>query len=367
MGESLSERIHRGCMALAVVLPLGPGVRVERVPRDIPAALRDQLPMLVAAMRADRLPDTTRVGAMASYHLGWTEADGRPRAGHAGKLLRGGLALWLADALVGDPRRALPVATAVEWIHNFTLVHDDIQDEDRERRHRPTVWAVWGAAQAINAGDGMHALALRSLLEGRDHPAHRLRAAAALNRAVLAVIEGQCLDLALEGRIDASSASYRRLVRAKTGALIGAALESSALMCGADACAAEQLRKLGIELGVVFQIRDDWLGTWGDSTLTGKGCRGDVARRKLTYPVIVAHTRLEGAARRELRQAYTHACADEHRIYELLDQAGAREQVMLELDSHRRAALDLTRDIGLSQAALEVIEEVVTFAAERSA
>ncbi|HEY7927081.1 MAG: polyprenyl synthetase family protein [Candidatus Dormibacteria bacterium] len=332
----------------------------------IPDPLRRQLPALAAALRATALPAGTRVGAMSAYHIGWTDADGRPRRDGGGKFLRGCLALWAAERC-GRGDDALPVAAAVEWIHNFTLVHDDIQDGDRERRHHPTVWAVWGQAQAINAGDGMHAVAYRAVLSGRDRPQARLRAAAAINGAILQVIEGQCLDLALEGQIDTTAATYLRLARAKTGALIGAALEAGALISGADARRARQLRRAGVELGVAFQIRDDWLGTWGDSEVTGKGCGGDLARRKLTYPVVVGQSRLRGAARRELRRLYTRSGGDEDRILALLDEAGAADAVTLELRRRSRSALQLVAACGLADDAVADFREIVEFIVERAA
>jgi geranylgeranyl diphosphate synthase, type I len=332
----------------------------------IPDPLRRQLPALVAALRSTALPVGTRVGAMSSYHLGWTDAEGRARGDGGGKFVRGCLALWAAERC-GSAEGALPVAAAVEWIHNFTLVHDDIQDGDRERRHRPTVWAVWGAAQAINAGDAMHAVAYQAVLSGRDRPTARLLAAAAINNAILEVIEGQCLDLALEGQIDTTAATYLRLARAKTGALIGAALEAGALMSGADARRATQLRRAGVELGVAFQIRDDWLGTWGDSEVTGKGCGGDLARRKLTYPVVVGQSRLRGAARREFRRLYSRSGGDEDRILALLDEAGAADAVTFELMRRRRSALQLMETCGLADDAVDDFREIADFIAERAA
>ncbi|MEO8897114.1 MAG: polyprenyl synthetase family protein [Candidatus Dormibacter sp.] len=332
----------------------------------VPDPLQRQLPALASALRATAPPTGTRIGAMSSYHLGWTDADGRPGAANGGKFLRGCLALWVAERC-GRADDALPVAAAVEWIHNFTLVHDDIQDGDRERRHRPTVWAVWGAAQGINAGDGMHAIAYRALLTGRDRPQARLRAAAAINNAILEVIEGQCLDLALEGQIDTTAATYLRLARAKTGALIGAALEAGALISGADARQGAQLRRAGIELGVAFQIRDDWLGTWGDSELTGKGCGGDLARRKVTYPVVVGQSRLRGAARREFRRLYTRSSGDEGRILALLDEAEASEAVVLELRNRSRSVLNQALACGLSDDAIDDFREIVGFITERAA
>ncbi len=337
------------------------------VPVRFPATLAHLLPPLGEALRRSALPASTRLGAMSSYHLGWLDADGRPRDDNGGKYLRGCLALWAAQRCGGAAEDALAVATAVEWIHNFTLVHDDIQDGDVERRHRPTVWSVWGASQAINAGDGMHAAAYRALLSQRGRPLARLRAAAALNDAVLEVIEGQCLDLALEGRVDATAATYRRLARAKTGALMGAALQAGALMGGAGVRQASLLRRAGVELGVAFQVRDDWLGTWGDSALTGKGCNGDLARRKVTYPVIVGRARLTGGARSRLRRLYARPGGDEEVILALLDAAGARDAVADELRRRSRLAVELAQRCGLPEDAIDGFESIVSFAVGRVA
>jgi geranylgeranyl diphosphate synthase, type I len=345
----------------ATVLVPAPGAT------PVPQALRRMLPHLGEALRSTALPATTRLAAMSSYHLGWTDAQGRSRGEGAGKFMRGCLALWAAEQCGGNLRDALPVAAAVEWIHNFTLVHDDIQDGDHERRHRPTVWVVWGSAQAINAGDGMHAVAYRALLSGRGRPSTRLRAASALNDAVIAVVEGQCLDLDLEGRVEATAATYLRLVRGKTGALIGAALQAGSLLGGAGARQAGLLRRAGIELGVAFQIRDDWLGTWGDRAVTGKNSGGDLARRKVTYPVVVGQSRLRGSARRELRRLYRAPGGGEDLILALLDEAHAQEAVSEELERRRRSALRLARLCGLSPAGVDDFESILDFVVERAA
>ncbi|HSP65733.1 MAG TPA: polyprenyl synthetase family protein [Candidatus Deferrimicrobium sp.] len=335
-------------------------------PTEVPLALRRMLPLLHHALRSTAPAPRTRVGAMSAYHMGWTDAEGRPQGTGSGKFVRGCLALWAAEQCGGVADVAVPAATAVEWIHNFTLVHDDIQDGDVERRHRPTVWAVWGSAQAINAGDGMHAIAYRALLSGRDRPAARLRATAAVNDAILAVIEGQCLDLSLEGQVDTTVATYLQLARGKTGALIGAALESGALMAGADARRAALLRRAGVEIGVAFQVRDDWLGTWGDSAVTGKG-RGDLARRKITYPVVAGQARLRGAAQREFRRLYSRPGGDEDAILALLDEAGAGDAVADELARRSRSAMRLVGMCGLSPTAMDDFQAIVDFVVERAA
>jgi geranylgeranyl diphosphate synthase type I len=333
---------------------------------EIPLPLQRQLPALTAALRASALPRHTRLGTMSAYHLGWTDADGMLTASGGGKFLRGCLALWAAQRCGRRPGDALAAAVAVEWIHNFTLVHDDVQDGDRERRHRPTVWVVWGSPQAINAGDGMHAVAYRALLSARGRPQTRVRAAAAINNAVLAVIEGQCLDLALEGQVDTTVATYIRLARAKTGALIGAALEAGAIMSGATAGEAACLRRAGIELGIAFQIRDDWLGTWGDTSVTGKSS-GDLARRKLTYPVVLGLSLLGGAARREFRRLYSLPGGSEESILALLDDVDAAGAVDDELVRRSRAAIRQVQRCGLPDVAVEEFQSIVDFVGRRVA
>ena len=336
-------------------------------PAQIPLALLHLMPALVRAMRASAPARSGRVGRMSAYHLGWTDAEGRPADAGGGKFLRGCLTLWAAERCGGSPDAALPAAAAVEWIHNFTLVHDDIQDGDRERRHRPTVWVIWGAAQAINAGDGMHANAYRALLCGSGRSQARLRAAATLNTAVLAVIEGQCLDLALEGRVDTTVSTYLRLARGKTGALIGGALGAGAVMGGARSAQADLLRRAGVELGVAFQVRDDWLGMWGDQAVTGKANDGDLERRKLTYPVVAALQRLAGPARRELKQLYRSRGDSSDRIRALLDEAGARAAVAAELESRGALAVELVRRSGMAGGAVADFESIVHFVTARTA
>ncbi|MBV8300975.1 MAG: polyprenyl synthetase family protein, partial [Candidatus Dormibacteraeota bacterium] len=159
-----------------------------------PVVLSRYIDRLDAAIRAVAPSPRSRLGRMASYHLGYCTPEGHPAASDPGKRIRAALCLWSCEALGGDAERAVPAAVAVELVHNFTLIHDDIQDGDEQRRHRDTVWTVWGVPQGINAGDGMHAMALQLLLApGRD-AARRMRAARLLSAAIVEVVEGQCMD-----------------------------------------------------------------------------------------------------------------------------------------------------------------------------
>jgi geranylgeranyl diphosphate synthase, type I len=322
-------------------------------------------PLVEEELRRRSLPPGTPLALMTSYHLGWLDAEGRPASGAGGKRIRPSLCLWAATACGAEPEWALPAAAAVELIHNFTLVHDDIQDGDRLRRGRPTVWSLWGPAQGINAGDGLFALALRAALVQPE-------AARVLVEATLEVIEGQCLDLESEGRLAGSVPAYLRMVEAKTGALLGASLEAGAAAAGADPETRRRLRRAGRLLGIAFQLRDDWLGVWGDPTLTGKSRDGDLERRKLGYPVVAAHEAADPARRAELERLYearpdrSGADGDEARIRRLLDDLGGPAATV---DAPRRRAAEAIVAVESCEFARERTQEFVDVAhhvAERS-
>src|SRR6266545_6449199 len=215
-------------------------------PAGTPVLLARRAPGVSSRLRASGPAPTSMSGLMAAYHMGWVDRDGRPDEAAPGKIVRPSLCLWACAAAGSDPQLAMPLACAVEWAHNFTLVHDDIQDGDHERRHRATVWSVWGVAQGINAGDTLHALAFEVLLAPGRLAARRLRAGHVLARAIRAVVEGQCVDLGLEGRLLARPPAYLRMARAKTGALLGACLEAGAIVGGAGAGVARRLGRAGL-------------------------------------------------------------------------------------------------------------------------
>lgn len=258
------------------------------------------------------------------YHLGFGE-DGE--GNYLGKALRASLALFACEALTGDWRPALPAAVAVELVHSFSLVHDDIQDRDEERHGRPTVWRLWGIGQAINVGDALRELAALSLHRLKGFPAEViLRAARVLDEAVLAMIEGQYLDLSYEERWDLTVQDYLEMVGRKTGALIGVALELGALLARPEEDDLHQrFREAGRWLGLAFQAKDDLLGIWGDPRQTGKSASSDLRNRKKTLPIVYALNEPDG---QELRQLYSLPRLGEAelaRILELLGRCGARE------------------------------------------
>jgi geranylgeranyl diphosphate synthase, type I len=218
---------------------------------------------------------------VVSYHLGWTDPAGRAQPGDAGKALRPAFVLVAARAVGGDPATAVPAAVAVELVHNFSLLHDDVMDEDISRRHRPTAWTVFGIPAALLAGNALLTLAF-SVLAG-DPPA-----SACLADAVQELLDGQSEDLSFEHRAYVGLAECRRTAIAKTGALLGCACALGGLAAQAVAEEVAHLNAFGRRVGLAFQFVDDLLGIWGDPEITGKPAHSDLGRRKKSLPVVAA-------------------------------------------------------------------------------
>ncbi len=223
---------------------------------------------------------------MLAYHLGWEGEKAGPEA--QGKRIRPTLVLLCAAAAGGEWTRALPAASAVELIHNFSLLHDDIQDQSQLRRGRPAVWTKWGTAQAINAGDTLYTLAFMSLsrLAETTSPSVALQAQNILQAACLKLTQGQYLDLSYETRKNLSLPDYWPMVEGKTAALLAACAELGSLAGGADETAQSAFQTFGFYLGLAFQVLDDYLGLWGDAALTGKSTESDLVAGKKTLPVL---------------------------------------------------------------------------------
>ncbi|CRK59484.1 Octaprenyl diphosphate synthase / Dimethylallyltransferase / (2E,6E)-farnesyl diphosphate synthase / Geranylgeranyl diphosphate synthase [Alloactinosynnema sp. L-07] len=243
----------------------------------------------------------------------------------SGKAIRPALVLTSAEAVGGSPRDAVPAAVAVELVHNFTLLHDDVMDGDRTRRHRPTAWTVFGLGPAILAGDSLLTLAY-DVLAATGHPRAQ-DASRVMSAAVLAVQEGQATDLAFEKRADVTLAECVRMAEGKTGALLGCAAAVGALFGGGGAPQVDHLRRFGERVGLAFQLVDDLLGIWGDPTATGKSVYSDLESRKKSLPVVAALSSNTPASR-ELATIYHRrtplSAAELVRAAELIERAGAR-------------------------------------------
>ncbi|WP_214109850.1 polyprenyl synthetase family protein [Acrocarpospora catenulata] len=243
------------------------------------AAARDLVDPVLREAVARLDPITARV---AAYHLGWADDQGRAvQAG--GKALRPALAVLSARAAGASAEQGATAAAAVELVHGFSLLHDDIMDGDRTRRHRPAAWTVFGTAQAILAGDALLALA-GELLAGHAE------AACFLAVATRGLIAGQAQDLEFELRDDVALEECLAMAARKTGDLIACACSIGARWAGAPPAVSAELTAFGAELGLAFQLADDLLGIWGSPEMTGKPVRSDLRARKKSLPVVAALT-----------------------------------------------------------------------------
>ncbi|MGW0881058.1 family 2 encapsulin nanocompartment cargo protein polyprenyl transferase [Streptomyces sp. NPDC002671] len=292
-----------------------------------------------------------RMRRIALFHFGWENADGSPAAGGAGKAMRPALVLAAAGALGGPAARAAAVraAVAVELVHNFTLLHDDVMDRDTSRRHRPTAWTVFGDADAVLAGNALQALAFRLLAED-PHPASG-PAAARLAACVVELCAGESIDTALERRApdEVTLDEALAMAEAKTGALLGCACALGALYAGTGEDGARALDGFGRQVGLAFQLIDDVIGIWGDPKRTGKPAGADLAARKKSLPVVAALTSGTPAAT-ELATLYgkpyvkeeAEASGELARATLAVERAGGRDWAQAEAaDRMARAMQDL--------------------------
>ncbi|HEY3606715.1 MAG TPA: polyprenyl synthetase family protein, partial [Pseudonocardiaceae bacterium] len=285
---------------------------------------------------ADRMNSATR--QVIGYHFGWWDEQGRALAGNSGKAVRPTLAMLAAEAVGGTADRATNAGVAVELAHNYSLLHDDVMDEDRTRRHRPTAWTVYGVPAAILAGDALITLATEALVA--DGPPLSTQGVARLDAALLRLVDGQTADTAFEGRTDVRLDECVTMAGDKTSALFAVACELGALAAGAAPQRVWQLRQFGEHLGLAFQLVDDLLGIWGDPADTGKPVLSDLRARKKSLPVVAALNAGNGAAGR-LAELYHRAAplddADLRTCANLIEEAGARvwahEQTHRQLDA----------------------------------
>lgn len=309
-----------------------------------PASPQDAVTLLgerrlrVAARLRKLVPDDRGVYELVAYHLGWRDADGASCGAAAGKMLRPALLLTVAEGYTAHAA-AVEAAAAVELLHAFSLVHDDIEDGDTQRRHRPTLWALHGVPLALNAGDSLFALAHRAMTgaAAQLRPARCTLALRIFSDACLRMIEGQHDDLAYESRDGVSREEYLRMTAGKTGALIGASMALGALFGDASLDDVRVFGAAGVDLGIAFQCVDDALGAWGDPARTGKAVGADAARGKKSLPAVV--------------------------VAELGSDAPAvvRCEVRATADAHADAALAALRATAISADALARLEGITAY------
>ncbi len=275
----------------------------------------------------------------ATYHLGWTDEHGQPTPGSAGKGVRAALAVLGAEAVGGTADDCIPGAVAIELIHNFSLIHDDIMDGDRTRRHRRTVWDVFGVGDAIIVGDALHVLAFQVLLADTSD-SRSLRALSRLTDATAAMIAGQAQDVALDRAQTATLEQCLAMEANKTGALLAQSIAIGAELGGGDANQTSALERYGMALGRAFQAIDDVLGIWGDPAVTGKPAGNDLRERKKSVPIALALD-AGGELRDTVLRAYENEPDDDQIVLlsAALADGGIRRQVEAVAQQELQAAL----------------------------
>jgi len=331
---------------------------------NIKTATARYLPLIEEALQAALQTSHETLAAhhgMMHYHLGWVDQRFQSKPGGGGKRLRPLLCLLACGAAGKDVQVALPAAAAIEILHNFSLVHDDIEDDSPTRRGRPAVWALWGVPQAINMGDALFALAHRTLgqLSEQDVPAGRvLEATHAFHDTCVALTEGQYLDMSFEARLDVTVDEYMEMIRGKTAALMGLSTQLGALLAGAVADRIGHFHRFGRMLGIAFQIEDDILGIWGDEALTGKSAASDILEKKKTLPIVYALQSAVGERLRAIYQKRELTPEDTPSVLLLLEEVHARGYAKRLAEEALRQALEALAATGLGEAPLAPLREL---------
>lgn len=310
----------------------------------------------------DTMPDAMRL--MGGYHLGYWDEHGNPTAGDGGKAIRPALVLLSAKAVGGDPAAAIPGAVAIELVHNFSLLHDDVMDGDLTRRHRRTVWSVFGRRRAILAGDALLTLAY-DVLTASGHPGVH-NGIRMISAAVLELLRGQHADLIFERRGDVGLDECERMAEGKTGALLGCSCAVGALLGGGTGDQVERFRLFGERIGLAFQHFDDLLGIWGDPVTTGKPVYSDLDNRKKSLPVVAALAS-DTEAGREFEELYGQdaplSATELVRAAELIELAGGRAWSQSQTELLTLDALDhlrLAEPVAEAELSLRALASLMT-------
>ena len=305
---------------------------------------------------------------MMHYHLGWADEKLQAVQSGSGKRVRPLLCLLSTGAAGGQWQQAVPGASALELLHNFSLIHDDIQDASPTRRGRPTVWQLWGANQAINSGDAMFSIShisLSRMLE-RDVPAETIvHAVRRFDETCVDLTTGQYLDMSFEAKLEVSVEEYLKMIEGKTAALLAYSAELGARVAQQTPSVVEHYASFGRDLGLAFQIRDDILGIWGDESVIGKSSATDIATRKKSLPVLFGLAK--SAELRKLYAAKDSGAGFVERVVDNLDQVGARQVAESYEEKYAASALDHLREANPQGKAAEALQQLTRLLLNRAA
>ncbi len=305
-------------------------------------------------LQAENHPPVDHLHGMMQYHMGWLDADFKQTSAKSGKHIRPLLVLLTAVSAGGDWRQAVPAAAAVELLHNFSLIHDDIEDSSPTRRGRETLWHIWGIPLAINAGDAMFAvshLALNRLMGTGVPPETVVQALRRFDETCLELTQGQQADMQFETRAEVTVEEYLAMIRGKTSVLLALCAELGALIAGRPAETVAHYAQFGLNLGLAFQVLDDILGIWGDEALIGKSATSDIETRKKTLPVLYGLS--QSAALRQLYATAVNGSDFVTQVVTELDGVGARPFAVERANHYSELALAHLGDTGGNTAVLE--------------
>ncbi|MCH2307365.1 MAG: polyprenyl synthetase family protein [SAR202 cluster bacterium] len=261
---------------------------------------------------------------MLRYSMGWIDGNGNPSLSQ-GKALRPTLCLYTCESLGTPYEKALPAAVALELIHNFSLIHDDIQDKDLIRHHKPTLWARLGTSKALLAGNIMRVIADKTatgLISNNLPPSVIFEVLELLTQSSLEMIEGQFLDIQFESQSEISINDYLKMISLKTGALIRTSIKVGALVGTQDRKVISNFNDFAINLGVALQIRDEYLGIWGKAPQTGKAVGADILRKKNTLPIIHLKSKSSGVNSKQVQKVFSKDKINSHDVSDILEIMG---------------------------------------------
>ncbi|MBA7700620.1 hypothetical protein ES703_109340 [subsurface metagenome] len=326
------------------------------------AKVEDELRLLVQKGSTPLLGLDT----MNAYHMGFCDRDGNPSDSSKGKYLRPLFCLAMCAGLGGDPEQAIPAAAALELVHRTSLIFDDIQDKGQERNNQPTVWAIWGANQTINGGLALscyarlavHRLTLRNVPNAKV-----LGIQSVLENAVIDLCHGQYMDISFVDAITVSVEDYLQMVRGKTGTLFATSCAVGAMLATPEQDEVSLAWEFGLNIGMAFQIRDDYLGVWGNEAVVGKTAN-DLVEKKRSLPLVLALQIDPDTIGGWLK----HSPANENEVRILkgwMEEKGIPEQVNKVERRFIKHARENLKALSLGQEWQDQFEEVLSFLAER--
>ena len=321
----------------------------------------------------NEFPDEeTKINTMLKYFLGWMDPNGyQTNKPISGKALRPILCILACNAAGGDVQKAIPAAIPLEFIHDFSLIHDDIQDKDKLRHNRPTIWALWGNPKALVAGNNLRIIAdiTMNKLINTGLPVNKcLHLNYILTRACLEMIEGQYLDIQYEGRTSLTKELYLEMISKKTGALIASAIKIGASLATENHDKLNAFDEFGKYLGLVFQITDDILGIWGEESKTGKPVGADIIRKKNSLPIIITASKTTDINQKKINAIYnkrTISQSDLSEILNIMDQTKSKKRCMDLAEQYCTKALSSISNIPMSNESRKDIESLALFLTKR--